>query len=149
MLSLWTAKPSWHGEMLFRKLVCAAPARAKLQTFLECFPAGCVRCGIGCLCVFPNTTALFYFIFYSSGMSHLFLFPIWLLLSIPDKILSLVRAALWGDGNVFMEGSAAGWICVLKTIPPSLWRDKWLWGLPVRSLTSTLPLSLSSWEFFW
>lgn len=49
-----------------------------------------------------------YYFFYSSGMSHLFLFPIWLLLSIPDKILSLVRAALWGDGNVFMEGSAAG-----------------------------------------
>lgn len=44
--------------------------------------------------IFPSTTAIFFLFFFNSlSMHHLFPFPIWLFLNIPDKVLFLVRTA--------------------------------------------------------
>lgn len=63
--------------------------------------------------MFPGTTAMLFY-FNNSSMCHLFLFPIWLFLNLPDKILLLELHTL------VAKSSAAEQICIIETISPLL-----------------------------
>lgn len=72
--------------------ICNDPTRAELCTFLSVSQQVVSHVKSVAHTMFPSTTVMF-FSFNNSSMCHLFLFPIWLFLNLPDKVLLLVRAA--------------------------------------------------------